>query len=356
MEVLYKLDGVDLRDYGVYISKSEGVLSRPKAKKPFTMEWDEYHGEVVDLATRTYEARDIMLECFIKAANQWEFQDKCNTFLALLDANVRKRLSVMVAGLSGGENIILKTSKWQTLGFFTALGNGITTSVLNYYNTSRSNKFACTLSQKYTLSFNCSALSGPFLAEIWSTTDTENKRHDIVLGANKFTFTGTSGMDLPNCELRFFGIDNTTSLACTVSDIKMETGEVATGYTPAPADLKPLLFEVYLSEGVDIKKTWNEKYMTGTFNLKLREPEPVKKVIKHIRTGEGDKTVSITVTSTKLLNIYWGDRSHTYDVSGTTQTVTHTYTVNGTYYILVTGNIDEITSLTSSGEIVWDKL
>jgi len=218
MEVIYKIDGIDMSTYGVYVSASEGLLSRPKPKKPLSVQWQDYNGEVVDLSKRTYEPREIELECFIKADSQWEFQDKCKTFLDVFDLVDTKRLSVSV-------------------------GDAI----------------------------------------------------------------------------------------------------------------KPLVYEVYGADAIEIKKTWSEKNMVGTFKLKLTEPEPIKKVIKFIAVT-GAMQTSITVTSAKLLNVYWGDCSHTYDVSGIAQTVTHTFSTTGTYYIVVTGNIDEITSLTTNGEIVWSKL
>ena len=96
--------------------------------------------------------------------------------------------------------------------------------------------------------------------------------------------------------------------------------------------------------------------MTGKFTIKLREPEPVKRVIKYTSTGEATKTVTLTITSPRLVNIYWGDGSHTFDVSGTSQVVTHNYTAKGDYYIVITGNIDEISSLTHNGTLVWSKL
>lgn len=34
MEVLYYLDGVDLKNYGVFVSASSGLISRPKLKEP----------------------------------------------------------------------------------------------------------------------------------------------------------------------------------------------------------------------------------------------------------------------------------------------------------------------------------
>jgi PKD repeat protein len=218
MNVVYKLDGIDLKTYGVCISSSDGLLSKPKLKAPVSLNWETYNGDVVDLSKRYYESREIQLGCLILADSNADLITKCNTFLALFDQAGTRRLSV--------------------------------------------------------------------------TVDSS----------------------------------------------------------------EPLCFEVYISDNVDIKKTWSSDNLIGTFNLKLIEPEPVKRVLKYTRTSVSDKTVSITLTSSKLLNIYWGDGSHTFDVSGTAQIITHDYSTNGTYYIVVTGNIDEITSLTTNGTVVWIKL
>jgi hypothetical protein len=218
MEVSYYLDGVDLKQYGVFIEGSDGLLSKPKKKKPFSNTWNDYHGEVIDLTKIYYESRDIALDCFIKAEDKAEFIMKCNTFLSLFDQPNTRRLAVTVDGS------------------------------------------------------------------------------------------------------------------------------------------EPLVFEVYSEDLINVKKKWSETTMIGTIQLKLKEPEPIKKVIKYQRTGTGDKTVSITVTSTKLLNIYWGDGAHTFDVSGTSQTITHDYSENGIFYIVITGDIDAITSLTTTGTVVWNKL
>jgi len=218
MNIVYKLDGVDIATYGVHISASDGLLSKPNFKKPTAHSWPEYHGEVVDLGKRVYDPRVIQLDCFIVADSKELFLTKCNTFLSVFDKSSTLRLSVAV--------------------------------------------------------------------------------------------------------------DPT----------------------------KPLLYEVYLDGEMDIKKVWNDGQMTGQFTIKLREPEPVKRVIKYTRTSNATKTVTLTITSPRLVNIYWGDGNHTFDVSGTSQVVTHNYTVNGDYYIVITGNIDEISSLTHNGTLVWSKL
>lgn len=218
MQVNYYLNGVDLRTYGVSISESEGLISRPKAKAPLRQSWQNYHGEVIDLSTKYYEPRKITFHCFMKGSSNTDFITKMNTFLAVLDTPGSKRLMV-----------------------------------------------------------------------------------------------------------------NVDSSA-------------------------PLLYEVYLEDQINPKKKWSAGSVVATFTLTFIEHSPVKKALKHIRTSEATKTATITLTSDKLVDIYWGDGTVTYDVYGTNQTVTHDYAANGTFYILVTGCIDEITSLTSNATVVWNKL
>lgn len=218
MEIAYYLDGVNLKNYGVYVSESSGLISRPKLKEPVKQSWKTHHGDVIDLSKRYYESRKISLDCFIKATSKEDFVTKLNTFLQLFDAANTRRLMVVV-------------------------------------------------------------------------------------------------------------------------DVN-----------------KPLVYEVYLSGQIDPKKTWRDTEMVGTFSLELTEPAPIKKVIRHTREDEATKTLSVTITTSKVVDIFWGDGAVTYDVYGTAQTVTHDYSTNGTYYAIVAGCIDEITSLTTTGTVLWNKL
>lgn len=214
----YYIDNVNLKEYGVYVSDSIGLISTPKLKEPVKNEWQQYHGQSLWLNEKYFEAREIRLECFIVATDATDFIYKSNAFIEVLNKPFTRRLSV-------------------------------------------------------------------------------------VIGNNE-----------------------------------------------------PLVYEVYQEQVFDIKKTWKEGKMIGTFTLNFKEPEPIKKVYKYQRTSTSDKTVSITLTSTKMLNIYWGDGLHTFDCSGTSQTYTHDYSVNGYFYIVITGNIDEISSISSTGTLVWNKL
>jgi hypothetical protein len=214
----YLLDGVDFKEYGVYVSGSDGIMNRPKLKTPTSVSWDNYHGESVDLSHKFYESREITLSCFIKAESKMDFIKKVTTFEQLFDKTGTNRLVIDV--------------------------------------------------------------------------------HPV----------------------------------------------------------KPLIYEVYCKDEIEMSKTWNDNLMVGTFKLKLVEPEPVKKVLKHIRVAEATKTCTITLTSTKYVNIYWGDGNVDYDVSGTAKTITHDYDANGDYFPVITGCIDEITSFDTNAIVVWDKI
>lgn len=214
----YLLDGVDFKDYGVYVSGSDGILNRPKLKAQASLSWDNYHGESVDLMHKFFESREITLSCFVKAESKMDFIKRVSDFEALFDKQGTNRLVIDV--------------------------------------------------------------------------------HPI----------------------------------------------------------KPLIYEVYCKDAIEIQKTWDDDLMVGTFKLKLIEPEPVKRVLKHICISDATKTCTITLTTSKLVNIYWGDGQVDYDVYGDKKTITHVYANNGDFFPVITGCIDEITDFQTNAIVVWGKI
>ena len=217
-QLTYYLDGVDFKQWDVYVSESLGLLDRPKLKAPRVIEWDDYHGEVVDLKDKRVQAREITLNCFMHAKGKINFVTKLNNFL------------------------------------------------------------------------------------------------------------------------NEFGKDGTQRLMVDIHPTK------------------PLVYEVYAESGVAVGKRWNDDVMVGTFSLKLREPEPVKRVVRHQRISEATKTLNITLSSDKAVSIYWGDGSQPEELYGDKVTASHTYPVNGIYYVIVAGVIEDIKEFETNGIIVWNKL
>ena len=215
--IYYYINGVDFTTDGVYVSASKGIIGGMKLRQAVRQEWPDYHGEVVDMAAPRYEARDITLECFMKATTKETFLSAVQTFLG----------------------------RWMTAGM---------------------------------------------------------KRLMII-------------------------VDST----------------------------KPLVYDVYLTQGPEIEKKWNDATMVGTFSLKLREPEPVKRIYRFTAAAEA-LTVSVTVTSAKAVTIYWGDGGVTNDVVTGSGAQSHTYAAAGTYYISIAGVIEDITGVTTGATLIWTKL
>lgn len=213
MVVSYTLDGTSFRDLGVVVSSSKGLLDAPKRKISEGKDWQEIHGEIVDLDTYIYEARDITLDCFIAGDSSEALSNAMRTFIDLLTA----------PGL-----------------------------------------------------------------------------HRLVVNADM---------------------------------------------------AKPLFYQVYLRDQVQVNKKWRDGRNVATFTLKLKEPEPVKRVV--LFTGT---TCNITLTTQWPVNIYWGDGSYTYDVQGETVSVTKTFATAASRYCIITGNIEQISYFSTNGTLIWGKL
>ncbi|MDR1585378.1 MAG: LamG domain-containing protein [Prevotellaceae bacterium] len=217
-QLSYLVNGINLKDFDVTVSESNGILDRPKLKAPFKVDWPDYHGEVIDLTRKRVEAREIELKCWMKAAGKIDFVNKLNSFLQIFQADGTQRLTV----------------------------------------------------------------------DIHPT--------------------------------------------------------------------KPLLFEVYNESGISISKRWNDESMVGTFTLKLKEPDPVKRIVRHQRISEATRTLTITMTTAKAVTIHWGDGTKDYDVFGENITVPHDYNQDGIFYAVISGVIEDITDFSTNGIIVWNKI
>jgi hypothetical protein len=119
---------------------------------------------------------------------------------------------------------------------------------------------------------------------------------------------------------------------------------------------KPLLYEVYNESGISISKRWNDEIMVGTFSIKLKEPDPVKRIVRHQRISNETKTLTITLTTAKAVTIHWGDGTKDYDVFGENITRSHNYSTDGIFYAVIGGVIEDITDFSTNGILVWNKL
>ena len=62
------------------------------------------------------------------------------------------------------------------------------------------------------------------------------------------------------------------------------------------------------------------------------------------------------MTTSKYVNIYWGDGTVDYDICGDNVEISHNYSANGDYFPVITGCIDEISSFETNAIVVWEKI
>lgn len=218
-DVEYFVGDLNFKEFGVHVSGSSGIIGLLERKEQLTVEWDSYHGLIVDKKRPRYKERTITLDCFIEASSKTNFVEWTQLFMSQFQKPDTQRLKIEYDGRT-----------------------------------------------------------------------------------------------------------------------------------------KPLYYEVFAQSGSDIEKNWtyDNDLMVGRFNLTLIEPEPVKRVIRHI--GSAGSTASITFSSNKLLNIFWGDGLSTFNVSGKNREITHTYAQGGEFDIIITGIIEDIKDFETNCIMVWDKL
>ncbi len=160
-----------------------------------------------------------------------------------------------------------------------------------------------------------------------------------------------------NCWLKASGKIDFVERVNRLFDILREDGTARLMISIHPT--KPLLYEVYAPDGIAFNKRWHDDKMIGTFSLKLKEPDPVKRVVRHQRINYASREVTIALKTDKVVTVYWGDGSVSEDIYGDytgTKTLKHTYAENGVYYVIVAGVVEEITDFSTNGIIVWNRL
>lgn len=211
--VEFHINNINFRSLGVVVERLGGVLDMPARKDPLKVDWEDYHGEVVDLMKPVFDVREIELKCWMKAGSKDEL-----------------------------------ASNWLQL------------------------------------------------RQIFEAPGTQRLQID--------------------------------------------------------AGTKPLLFDVYHPGTLEVENKWrNTGPYFARFTLNLVEPIPVKRVLR-----VSGSSCSITLTSRKLLAISWGDGQTTMNVYGNGVTVSHSYSGGGPYYVLISGNIEEVTGFSTDAVIVWNRI
>lgn len=161
-------------------------------------------------------------------------------------------------------------------------------------------------------------------------------------------------------------------------NLKLEKGNKATDWTPAPEDfqLKTLNFlnqissdnillpteKTQLKNKVDeIKNQFNELITKQSIsnNLQIRYNEMIAFsdfILKDLNSNStvNSKLTTITLKSKKVLIINWGDGTEEY-TSSDKEVYSHRYSSNDIYFPMILGDLDSITLFNTNADVLWNR-
>ncbi|WP_288447903.1 phage tail domain-containing protein [uncultured Chryseobacterium sp.] len=94
MGLKWSINGRDFADFGINVQESKGVLDKLKPRERNAYTWAEYHGKQYDLSKPFYEAREMELQCWLKAEDSDQLTTNFNAFLSLFDTKSTKRFEI----------------------------------------------------------------------------------------------------------------------------------------------------------------------------------------------------------------------------------------------------------------------
>ena len=98
-EVRYSINGKYFKDYGIYVSSSDGLFDALKRKKVNTYDWAEYHGSSLDLSSPKFEQREISLKGFVVGDNWVSMKFRFDTIISELQKAGTQRLLIEPFGM-----------------------------------------------------------------------------------------------------------------------------------------------------------------------------------------------------------------------------------------------------------------
>ena len=155
----WKLDGIDFFDYGVWVSKSSGVLDMPKmvdtSHSWLDLDGKEYWQPIEDVR---YEDNQILLNCFIEADSFANFKTKVAAFYAALLAVNQRTL----------------TAPYMTATIDCYVNKGVQMKSSNYTSDQQIGRFSLALTVQNNSKFNLINISRIYSYNITAVVKTNN--------------------------------------------------------------------------------------------------------------------------------------------------------------------------------------
>ncbi|MCT4321782.1 phage tail family protein [Elizabethkingia anophelis] len=329
-EVKCFLNGINLKNFGVHVSKYDGLAGKTKPREQNTYKWPGYHGRQSDpMQKPEYEERNISLDCWIVGGEWQDMKEKFDELLSEFDKAGTQRLIVSPFGykpliydvkLSDGVELQKDFRDGQMVGVFT----------LKMVEENPIKKILRIESSELQLSFK----SGKWI-DVNTGYSSLFKKGDVTINESlPFETSDEGNLILGSTEVKKYY----ETSAVVGSNVKQYTyGSDASGtgnYTlyAIARNKNTNTFEVLGRQAYDLAGP-QRIGVHFSANLNLYG----KLVFTLQNTGNQTLPMSKAVLKT-------GYESFDYESN-----------IN-THYISLAGDVDEITELTTNAEVLWNKL
>lgn len=359
-DVTYSINGKDFATFGVYVSNSSGVVCKPAVKDLLSDNWSFAHGTVYDLSSVCYKEAEIQLKCFIEAKGYDQYITRALGFLSEFSDAEEHPLVVTTGTVSKTFNVLSKdlidiSKSWNPskfVGTFT-----IKLTVPHPSRPSGSWSGSGTVEPgdvAYSIDGNMFADYGVYVSGSTGITTVPKIKDPLT-----YNWGSVDGLDYHQDGVRYQ--ERTIQLKCFMEAVSyadliarsLAFFSLFIANRPLrlkiAAGTKPLVYEVICKDSISLDPDLSHgEKCVGTFTIKLVEPEPVKRVLS------GGGTATITIQSKTPVNIYWGDGSHTYDVSGNNVQASLSHSSGSE--IIITGEPNDFTNFSSNKTTIWSRL
>lgn len=357
-DVIYSVNGKYFLDYGVHIQASVGLLDKPKPKPRKSYDWAEYHGKAIDLSRPKYEERDISLKGWIEGDNWQDMKAKFDVFLAEFDKEGLARLIIEFGDvlvydvyLSDSVELEKRFKRGKSYGVFTLKLKEPCPikKVLKVIG----DDFYISLSSPSWVELNIDGVSESIKGDVTKNKTLPDRSVGKLIGSRNLMRNSRlfimNGNDRKNS-------DNENAGVIRVKDTQGEWNAYTWITLTEPHNVgEEVVFSIDLKSSKDCNVLfryiayYDLNYIQSTASLTANQWKRVS--VKGVIKEKNSKKSLISLEGSSMANAVLEFRNAKIEVGN--KPTEWTIAPEDVHYIIISGNIDEITNLQTNAEELW---
>ncbi|TDX83994.1 hypothetical protein [Epilithonimonas xixisoli] len=335
-EVIYSLNGKYFKDYDIFISSSDGLFDGLKPKKQNTYDWAEYSGTASDITQKKrFEPRKFTLVGFVKGSDWKKMMDNFWTVFGDLNKPGRQRLLIKPFDV---ETLVYDVTNEETIDVKKTFKNGECYAIFTVKLVEQKpiKKILYIDKANLQLSFNT-----PKWVEVNIDGNIGIYKNSVVINQN-IPNRILSPYDNGGRNLAKNSKDLLDQNSYWVRDFDLSENLVVgkeytvTVNTNTVSQNPNAYFEIGDSSG---RITYLNKISSTRFEITFTAPRSTNKIILFREPNDNSFYQFLS------LKIEKGNKSTGWTPAPEDQ-----------HFIVIAGEIDEITNLTTNAEVLWEKL